>query len=136
MKIIFIISSAIFLCSCVPDTNPKLFNMLNNSNKELIICTSNDSLYQDSDLYYGTKIYIKANKVNDYHGVPLGNSFFIFIFDKDTVDLYQRNNTLQGISQKSILGSYFLLKDTLNKNDTLKFDDMKHITLIHYLTKN
>jgi hypothetical protein len=132
MKTIIYFLLTLLISSCVMDTNPKLFNIQNKYSKDILVSISNDSLYGDSDIFYGTKIRIRSNKTEDYHATPLQNTFVVFFFDKDSIDTNIRNNTLQGIFQKSILNKYLLSKDSINMNDTLTFDYFKRMNFVHY----
>jgi hypothetical protein len=135
MKSTIFIFFAIFLFSCVLDFNPKMLNIRNRYKSDVIVCISHDSIFNDSNLFYGTKIGIRPNEIIDYHGVSLESTFFVFLFDKDSVDSNIMNNKLKQITQKSFLDKYLLSKDSLNKDDTLVFDEWGKMALIHGLSR-
>lgn len=126
---------AAFCCSCVMDYNPKMFNIINKYKSDVIICISHDSLFTDSNLFYGPKISIRPNEVIAYHGVSLENNFFVFLFDADSVDSNIKNNRLKQITQKSFRDKYLISKDSLKKDDTLVLDERGKIALSHGRSK-
>jgi hypothetical protein len=113
------------------DYNPKMFNIKNKYKTNLIVCISHDPIFDDSTLFYGTKISIRPNEIIDYHGVSLDRIFFVFFFDEDSVYNNITNNKLNQIAQKYFLDKYLVSKDSLNKDDTLVFDKWGKIALIH-----
>ena len=113
--------------SCWMDSNPKIFNLKNESKRNIVAFVFPDSVYSDQTLYhlYGTQI--SPNATYEYHGV-VSKKFFLYVFDSDSVDKYIKAKKIDGIVQKSFLCKRKLFIDSINKSDTLIFKTQLSVT--------
>lgn len=135
IKIAFKVLFVSLLCSCGScrygmDFNPKLINIKNKSQRNIVTYVSSDSSYYDKTLFYlGGSPRITPNITCEFNSaVP--DTFFLYFFDNDSVVVNIKNNTLKGIVQRSFLSKRKLYRVNINKNDTIVFTSPSSIVYI------
>jgi hypothetical protein len=98
------------------DRIDKVITIRNESGKNIVVTYSKDSLKDtDSQLFYGTTWSINKGSTGEIMGVPY-DSFFVFIYCKDSVDKYIMAKKLEGIVDRSFLVRYFFIRNSLPNN--------------------
>ena len=115
--------------SCWMDSNPKILNIKNESERNIVALAIPYSKYKDNSLYnfYGTKIL--PNLSYDYCGA-VTKEFFLYIFDFDSLNFCVQAKQIVGIVKRSFLYKRKLSIDSVKTSDTLIF---KSVDSVEYL---
>jgi len=132
MKSILIIAFVFAFSSCVLDSNPKLFNVLNGSDTNIAIFISEDSTISDTTLFYGGKYDLNSKKLDELNGVTKKH-FFILFFNQDSMYKDIKNKNMYEISRRNYLSRYKLFLDSINKEDTLIYHDRNFTDFRHHI---
>jgi len=134
-KIVFQVLFVNMLCSGSScrigmDFNPKLINIKNRSQRNIVTYVSPDSLYYDKTLFHlGGSPMLSPNRSCQFNSaVP--DTFYLYFFDNDSIVANIKNNKLKGIVQRSFLGKRKLYRVNTNENDTIIFNSPSSIDYI------
>lgn len=106
--------------SCVYDEIEPIAILKNETNAEIIVTYSKDSIYTDKKLFYGSKYSVSPYSVQTINGIVYADSLYLFLFIADSVNGHIKLKNENLIFKKSFIKKYHVTINNLHDTIFIK----------------